>query len=205
MGYKVKETHDFETATHPQERMCWDIACNAFEIITGDSPDLYADWLEDDNLAICDNCSNVIYKTGDDEDSDIENTSNSDWVKKDEMLQNKMLRFEEIQSKRLPAGTYDAFISNRGVYYEGYSRTATITIGQWEVYGEITRIHRYRFLGKYKVSFDKLEYQISLLKRVVEKLNKGVKPDNLPKFAKSAKQWKSIRKWLDNSWPGKNS
>lgn len=44
MGYLQKEGYNFEEATHPQEVMAWDMACIAWEEITGDSPDLGSDW-----------------------------------------------------------------------------------------------------------------------------------------------------------------
>lgn len=48
MGYKQREGFDFEVSKHPQEQMCFDMACIAWKEITGDSPDLYNDFLEDE-------------------------------------------------------------------------------------------------------------------------------------------------------------
>ena len=49
MGYKQKKGFKFEESQHPQEMMCFDMACLAWEEITGDSPDLDSDLLEEFN------------------------------------------------------------------------------------------------------------------------------------------------------------
>jgi len=46
MGYKQKEGFDFETSQHPQEKACFDMACIAWEEITGDTPSLDSDFQE---------------------------------------------------------------------------------------------------------------------------------------------------------------
>jgi hypothetical protein len=51
MGYQRKQGFDFETSQHPQEQMCFDMACLAWEEITGDSPDLYSDFSTDSEEA----------------------------------------------------------------------------------------------------------------------------------------------------------
>ena len=33
MGYQVEEGYDFSKATHPQERLCWNQAVLAFEVL----------------------------------------------------------------------------------------------------------------------------------------------------------------------------
>lgn len=33
MGCEVPEGYRFDRATHPQERMCWEMACRAFDVI----------------------------------------------------------------------------------------------------------------------------------------------------------------------------
>ncbi|NER33153.1 MAG: hypothetical protein F6J93_03620 [Oscillatoria sp. SIO1A7] len=48
LGYRVAEGYDFENATHPQEKLCWELACLVWEEITGDTPDLGADWWRDE-------------------------------------------------------------------------------------------------------------------------------------------------------------
>lgn len=48
MGYRQRKGFDFEASKHPQEQMCFDLACIAWEEITGDSPDLYNDFLVDE-------------------------------------------------------------------------------------------------------------------------------------------------------------
>lgn len=35
MGCVVGEGYAFDRATHPQERMCWQMACEAYEVIEG--------------------------------------------------------------------------------------------------------------------------------------------------------------------------
>jgi hypothetical protein len=35
MGYVVPEGYRFDRAKHPQERLCWKMACHAFEVIEG--------------------------------------------------------------------------------------------------------------------------------------------------------------------------
>jgi hypothetical protein len=47
MGYRQKKGFDFQNSRHPQEQMCFNMACLAWEEITGDSPDLYSDFLGD--------------------------------------------------------------------------------------------------------------------------------------------------------------
>jgi hypothetical protein len=46
MGYIAEPDLDFESSTHPQEVMCFDLATIAWEEITGDSPDLEAGFSE---------------------------------------------------------------------------------------------------------------------------------------------------------------
>lgn len=46
MGYKVSAGFDFEQSKHPQERLCFDLACIAWEEITGDTPDLESDFMD---------------------------------------------------------------------------------------------------------------------------------------------------------------
>ena len=48
MGYVRSPGFDFEAATHPQEKMCFDLASLAWEEIYGDSPDLDSDLLGDE-------------------------------------------------------------------------------------------------------------------------------------------------------------
>ncbi|MGE0698277.1 MAG: hypothetical protein AB7O57_04205 [Hyphomicrobiaceae bacterium] len=38
-GYVVAEEYRFDKATHPQERLCWQMACKAYEFIDGTSPE----------------------------------------------------------------------------------------------------------------------------------------------------------------------
>lgn len=38
MGYEVPEGYRFDQARHPQERMCWQMSCYAFEMIEGTDP-----------------------------------------------------------------------------------------------------------------------------------------------------------------------
>jgi hypothetical protein len=47
MGYQRKKGFDFQEPQHPQEQMCFDMACLAWEEITGDSRDLYSDFSAD--------------------------------------------------------------------------------------------------------------------------------------------------------------
>jgi hypothetical protein len=49
MGYKQKRGFRFDESQHPQETMCFDMACLAWEEITGDSPDLDSELLEESN------------------------------------------------------------------------------------------------------------------------------------------------------------
>ncbi len=35
MGYVQREGYRFDLATHPQERLCWEMACDAFDQIMG--------------------------------------------------------------------------------------------------------------------------------------------------------------------------
>lgn len=46
MGYIAPSDFDFESSSHPQEVMCFDLACIAWLEITGDDPDLDADFEE---------------------------------------------------------------------------------------------------------------------------------------------------------------
>jgi hypothetical protein len=46
MGYKRDKGFDYQASNHPQEQMCFDMACLAWEEIFGDSPDLYSDLKE---------------------------------------------------------------------------------------------------------------------------------------------------------------
>lgn len=39
MGYLQKEGYRFDKATHPHERMCWQMSCMAFDILTATDPD----------------------------------------------------------------------------------------------------------------------------------------------------------------------
>lgn len=39
MGYVVASDYRFDKATHPQERLCWQMACEAYEFIDGTSPE----------------------------------------------------------------------------------------------------------------------------------------------------------------------
>ena len=38
MGHVVPSGYRFDDATHPQERLCWQMACEAYEFIDGTSP-----------------------------------------------------------------------------------------------------------------------------------------------------------------------
>ena len=38
MGYEVPEGYRFDEARHPQERLCWLMSCDAFEMIEGTDP-----------------------------------------------------------------------------------------------------------------------------------------------------------------------
>lgn len=38
MGYEVPEGYRFDSARHPQERLCWRMSCDAFEMIEGTDP-----------------------------------------------------------------------------------------------------------------------------------------------------------------------
>ena len=38
MGYVVADGYRFDEARHPQERLCWNMACEAYEFIDGTSP-----------------------------------------------------------------------------------------------------------------------------------------------------------------------
>jgi|GEM_PF-6112149 len=44
MGYCRNQGFDFDESPHPQARMCFDMACLAWEEITKDTPDLYSDF-----------------------------------------------------------------------------------------------------------------------------------------------------------------
>lgn len=65
MGYQQKPGYDFEVAHHPQERMCFDMACLAWEEILGDSPDF---------------------------DSDLDDASTIDWTTVEDMLEESPIR-----------------------------------------------------------------------------------------------------------------
>ena len=38
MGYVAADDYRFDRAPHPQERLCWLLACEAYEFIDGTSP-----------------------------------------------------------------------------------------------------------------------------------------------------------------------
>lgn len=38
MGYVVPVNYRFDKARHPQERLCWQMACDAFEFVEGTDP-----------------------------------------------------------------------------------------------------------------------------------------------------------------------
>lgn len=46
LGYQSPDEFDFQESTHPTEKLMFELACIAWEEITGDYPDLYADFKE---------------------------------------------------------------------------------------------------------------------------------------------------------------
>lgn len=84
--------------------------------------------------------------------------------------------FEEVNKNPKPRGTYDLFITDRRIF-DGDIKTSTVKISQWITWtnpltkSTITEIRRYKTKAKFKVSVNDLQYQIEVLKKVVDALN----------------------------------
>ena len=48
-GWEVENGFDFSTTEEPRPNRYWKIALNVWTVITGDTPDLEADWDDDDD------------------------------------------------------------------------------------------------------------------------------------------------------------